>query len=169
MATKPQPKLEPPAPLTQPDKPKSAHHQNLGKYGVLGGRPSKTKPPKLLQDESHAFDSIKDKWTLISHKLADEALQAARSSKKIDGRSLVAITTSAGIAYDKRWSKQTHDTTEIELPASLVTAVSSKLRTDPAKPAEVQTSAVMVSPEPLPSEDVKPDAPIDPLLLCPGG
>ena len=91
-----------------------------------GGRPSNASKEALLRDESQAFESIKAKWNYISHKLADEASKAARSAKKIDGRSLVALTTAAGIAYDKRWSKTTADTTEIAMPPALISAIAAK-------------------------------------------
>lgn len=170
MAPGPSPTLQPPAPLKKPPTPAQlAHRAKLKAYGQKGGLAHKAPRPPKPSTEAEAHESIKEDWAKVSSTLVKEALKAARDPKKVDGRSLVALTTAAGIAYDKRWSKQTHDTTEIELPASLVTAVSSKLRTDPAKPAEVQTTAVMVSPGPLPDGATTPDAPIDPLLLCPGG
>ena len=117
------------SPLTNPTPKKS--HPN--RYKVVnnspnkGGRPSTKKILEQFKDEGKAFDSIRDKWTLISHKLADEALKAARDPKKIlDGKSLVSLTTSAGIAYDKRWSKATADTTEIAMPPALISAIAAK-------------------------------------------
>lgn len=79
-----------------------------------------------LADESQAFEIVRDKWTLISDTLADEALKAARSRKK-DGKSLVATCTAAGIAYDKRWSKQAADTQEVSIPPSLGAQITAKL------------------------------------------
>jgi len=153
-------------------KPKPSHHKNLAQYGKLGGRPPKDQVTKPLQDESQAFESIKDKWSYISHKLADEASKAARSAKKIDGRSLVALTTAAGIAYDKRWSKQVSDNTEIAIPDALQAAVASKL----AKPLNSNDSQNMIqakscsdgNDEGISSVSEANDPPVDPMLLSPG-
>ncbi len=90
------------------------------------GRPSAAQRMARLSDEGQAYEIIKDKWTLISDTLADEALKAARSRKK-DGKSLVATCTAAGIAYDKRWAKQAHDNTELGIPPSLAAALTKKL------------------------------------------
>lgn len=108
-----------PEPVTSPAKPRNK-----------GGRPSNAQREALLADEGQAFESIKRKWTYISHKLADEASKAARDHKKLDGKSLVALCTAAGIAYDKRWSKQVSDTQEISIPPSLAASVTAKLITD---------------------------------------
>lgn len=94
--------------------------------GAGPGRTSTSKRLERLKDEGQAYEIIKDKWTLISDTLADEALKAARSRKK-DGKSLVATCTAAGIAYDKRWSKQVNDNTELGIPASLAAALTKKL------------------------------------------
>lgn len=94
------------------------------------GRPSLIKRKERLGDEGQAYEIIKDKWTLISDTLADEALKAARSRKK-DGKSLVATCTAAGIAYDKRWSKQVNDNTEISIPPSLASQITKKLHAQP--------------------------------------
>jgi len=144
-------------------KPKPSHHKNLAQFGKLGGRPKKDQVKKPLQDEAQAFESIKEKWNYISHKLADEASKAARSAKKIDGRSLVALTTAAGIAYDKRWSKQTDNSQDIDIPASLAHQISVKL----AKPLTNNESANMVQSKPCTESEEKAE-PIDPMLLSPG-
>jgi len=156
-----------PAPDSHIPKPKPSHHKNLAQYGKLGGRPAKGQVTKPLQDESQAFESIKEKWNYISHKLADEASKAARSAKKIDGRSLVALTTAAGIAYDKRWSKQVSDSTEIDIPASLATQIGSKL----AKPLISNESENMIQGKSCNSGEqsmAEPEPPLDPMLLSPG-
>ena len=156
-----------PSPDSHLPKPKPSHHKNLAQYGQLGGRPKKDQVKKPLQDESQAFESIKEKWNYISHKLADEASKAARNSKKIDGRSLVALTTAAGIAYDKRWSKQVSDSQDIDIPASLASQIFSKL----SKPLTDKESPCMTQGKPCTeaeaaSETTEP-AP-DPMLLSPG-
>ena len=132
-----------------------------------GGRPTNASKAALLQDESQAFESIKQKWNFISHKLADEASKAARNSKKIDGRSLVALTTAAGIAYDKRWSKQVSDSQDIDIPASLANQIFSKL----SKPLTEKESPCMTQGKPCTEEEAASEttepAP-DPMLLSPG-
>lgn len=156
-----------PSPDSHLPKPKPSHHKNLAQFGKLGGRPKKDQVKKPLQDESQAFESIKEKWNYISHKLADEASKAARSAKKIDGRSLVALTTAAGIAYDKRWSKQVSDNTEIEIPAGLQAAIAAKL----AKPLISNESENMIQDKSCSepgSSASEPDSPLDPMLLSPG-
>ena len=110
------------------------------RLGAGPGRTPTSKRRERLGDEGQAFEIIKDKWTLISDTLADEALKAARSRKK-DGKSLVATCTAAGIAYDKRWSKQVSENTEIAVPPSLLSAVTAKL-------LEGQKSQVMVQGKP---------------------
>jgi hypothetical protein len=91
-----------------------------------GGRPSNAQRNAMLDNEGEAFESIKRKWTFISHKLADEASKAARDHKKLDGKSLVALCTAAGIAYDKRWSKQVGDAQEVAIPPVLAERMTSK-------------------------------------------
>lgn len=142
----------PDSPLTNPTPTKS--HPN--RYKVVnnspnkGGRPSTKKILEQFKDESKAFDSIRDKWTLISHKLADEALKAARDPKKIlDGKSLVSLTTSAGIAYDKRWSKATADTTEIAMPPALISAIASKCASPSPNSLMNNESQLMVQGKPF--------------------
>lgn len=161
-----------PAPAAKPASKKLAttpdNTTNLvNKARNKGGRPSNAAKAALLKDESQAFESIKEKWNYISHKLADEASKAARSAKKIDGRSLVALTTAAGIAYDKRWSKQVSDSTEIDIPASLATQIGSKL----AKPLISNESENMIQGkscnEPGSSAS-EAEPPVDPMLLSPG-
>lgn len=100
-----------------------------------------------LADEGKAFEIIKDKWTLISDTLADEALKAARSRKK-DGKSLVATCTAAGIAYDKRWSKATSDSQEVDVPATLLASVSSKLTANQSVTAKVAVLGQDCDPDP---------------------
>ena len=156
-----------PSPDSHLPKPKPSHHKNLAQYGQLGGRPKKDQVKKPLQDESQAFESIKEKWNYISHKLADEASKAARNSKKIDGRSLVALTTAAGIAYDKRWSKQVSDSQDIDIPASLANQIVSKL----SKPLTDKESPCMTQGKPCTEEEAASEttAPApDPMLLSPG-
>lgn len=146
-------------PLQTPDNASDTKPKERNK----GGRPSNASKAALLKDESQAFESIKEKWNYISHKLADEASKAARSAKKIDGRSLVALTTAAGIAYDKRWSKQTDNTQDIDIPASLAQQISGKL----SKPLTNNESLNMVQSKPCTDSEEKAE-PIDPTLLSPG-
>jgi len=158
-AIKPSPKKLPLTPDNSADtKPKERNK---------GGRPTNASKAALLQDESQAFESIKQKWNYISHKLADEASKAARNSKKIDGRSLVALTTAAGIAYDKRWSKQVSDSQDIDIPASLASQIFSKL----SKPLVEKESPCMTQGKPCTEEEAASEttepAP-DPMLLSPG-
>src|SRR5690242_5980924 len=87
------------------------------------GRPSNAAKQALLDDECQAFESIKRKWTFISHKLADEVSKAARDPKKLDGKSLIGLCTAAGIDYDKRWSKTVDSSTEVCIPPSLVASL----------------------------------------------
>ena len=110
------------SPASTPKKSHTNRYKVVNNTANKGGRPSTKAILEQYKDETKAFDSIRDKWTLISHKLADEALKAARDPKK-DGKTLVATCTAAGIAYDKRWSKATADTTEIAMPPSLVAAI----------------------------------------------
>lgn len=158
-----------PSPDSHLPKPKPSHHKNLAQYGQLGGRPKKDQVKKPLQDESQAFESIKEKWNYISHKLADEASKAARNSKKVDGRSLVALTTAAGIAYDKRWSKQVSDSQDIDIPTSLAQQIYSKL----SKPLADKESPCMTQGKPCTDQQQEHEpcqsgpAP-DPMLLSPG-
>ncbi len=136
-----------------------AHRAKLAEYGRKGGL--RKKPPRSLNipDEGQAFESIKAKWNYISHKLADEASKVARNPQKIDGRSLVALTTAAGIAYDKRWKNQTSADTEIDIPGTLAVAIASKcaIKADVSVPMQDRDSI---------QSDT--DKPIDPLLLSPG-
>ena len=118
---------------------------------------------RSIKDEAQAFESIKEKWNYISHKLADEASKAARNPKKFDGRSLVALTTAAGIAYDKRWAKQTDNGTEVDIPPSLAAQIGKKLLDAPAKPAESKEVALLSQ-----ERDRVVLGPIDPSLLAPG-
>ena len=138
-----------PSPDSHLPKPKPSHHKNLAQFGKLGGRPKKDQVKKPLQDESQAFESIKEKWNYISHKLADEASKAARSAKKIDGRSLVALTTAAGIAYDKRWSKTTADTTEIAMPPALISAIAARCSAPPPNSLMNNEPPLMVQGKPF--------------------
>ena len=157
-----------PAPVTEKTKP--SHHKNLAQYGKLGGRPKNAKAKPSLQDETQAFDSIRDKWTYISHRLADKALAAARSTKNINGKELVALCTSAGIAYDKRWSKATADTTEVAMPASLVSEIAKACTLVAAKPAINNDVSVLGQVRDMDGDDALIVLPaIDPAALDPGG
>lgn len=153
-----------PATEPTPKKPHPNRYKVVNNSPNKGGRPSTKQILEQYKDEAKAFESIKDKWTLISHKLADEALKAARDPKKIaDGKTLVSLATAAGISYDKRWSKQVSDTTEIEFPPSLAAQIGAKL----AKPLNSNDSECMIQDKSC-SEPEQPDAPLDPMLLSPG-
>jgi hypothetical protein len=98
----------------------------LKEIAKKAGRPKSSTRSVTTMEEGEAFESIKRKWTFISHKLADEAAKAARDHKKLDGKSLVALCTAAGIAYDKRWSKQVGDAQEVAIPPILAERMTSK-------------------------------------------
>lgn len=132
-----------------------------------GGRPSNASKAALYADESKAHESIKLKWAEISHQLADETLKAARDPKSQDARKFVSLATVAGIAYDKRWSKQVSDGQDIDIPASLATKILGKL----SKPLIDKESECMVQGKPCTEGEKEAEssepAP-DPMLLSPG-
>ena len=143
-----------PPPETTPKKSHPNRYKVVNNSPNKGGRPSTKKILEQFKDEGKAFDSIRDKWTLISHKLADEALKAARDPKKIlDGKSLVSLTTSAGIAYDKRWSKATADTTEIAMPPALISAIAAKCAAPSPNSLTNNESQLMVQGKPLTEQE----------------
>lgn len=156
------------APHKKPPTPAQlAHREKLKEYGRKGGSAPKTpREPKPL-DEAQAHELIKEDWAEVSSKLVKQALKAAKHPEKVDGRSLVALTTAAGIAYDKRWSKQVNDNTEIAIPDALQAAVASKL----AKPLNSNDSQNMIQAKSC-SETKEGEAdanpPVDPMLLSPG-
>lgn len=152
-------KTSPKKPLSTLDNSPDAKPKERNK----GGRPSNASKAALYADESKAHESIKLKWAEISHQLADETLKAARDPKSQDAKKFVSLATVAGIAYDKRWSKQVSDTQDIDIPASLAHQISGKL----AKPLTNNESANMVQSKPCTDSDEKAE-PIDPMLLSPG-
>ncbi|MBA3752752.1 MAG: hypothetical protein H0X01_01090 [Nitrospira sp.] len=154
-----------------PKKPHPNRYKVTNTSPNKGGRPSEKQILAQYKDEAKAFESIRDKWTLISHRLADEVLKVARNTKRLpDGKSFVTLATVAGIAYDKRWSKQTHDSTEIELPPALMAALTSKLATAPQGNQLLSTEVAHLTEEcDLPTADSSPD-PVSALPAAdPGG
>lgn len=156
-----------PASKKPPTPAQLAHREKLKAYGRKGGLAQKSPRAEKPVDEAQAHELIKQDWAQVSSKLVKEALKAARHPEKVDGRSLVALTTAAGIAYDKRWSKQVSDSTEIDIPASLATQISSKL----AKPLISNESENMIqgkSCNEAGSGASEAEPPVDPMLLSPG-
>lgn len=168
IAAKTSPKKSPkPKPLESLTQAELERREKFREYGRKGGLARKNGTTSQFADEAEAHESIKKDWAQISEKLAKQALKVARDPQKVDGRSLVALTTAAGIAYDKRWSKQVSDSQDIDIPASLASKILGKL----SKPLIDKESECMVQGKPCTdgegsSESSEP-AP-DPMLLSPG-
>jgi hypothetical protein len=139
------------------------HRAKLKELGRKGGLAGKRKTGAEKPSEAEVHDIVKDCWSDASVLMIKEALKAARV-EKTDAKQLVGKFTAAAIAYDKRWAKQTLDSTEIDFPSTLVSAITKALTVQPQVNQQVSTNVAHLTEV----QDMSNEAPIDPMLLSPG-